>query len=121
MNTATLPPLKVAAFPGVELVRTYKLSFELFDVDNARTGRRLLIPRHCGWGPFGGPKGLLGPRRGLSENPRCRSHLAEVSGQWIAEQRASESPTKPVTDERNGCLSTRLPPLAGPTLRWESR
>ncbi len=27
MNTATLPPLKVAALPGVELVRTYRLSF----------------------------------------------------------------------------------------------
>src|ERR1700694_4575436 len=26
MNTATLPPLNVAAFPGVELVRTYRLS-----------------------------------------------------------------------------------------------
>src|SRR5476649_1777242 len=27
MNTATLPPLNVAALPGVELVRTYRLSF----------------------------------------------------------------------------------------------
>src|SRR5947208_16859536 len=26
MNTATLPPLNVAGFPGVELVRTYRLS-----------------------------------------------------------------------------------------------
>src|SRR4051794_14270271 len=29
MNTATLPPLKVAAFPGVELVSTYRLSLSL--------------------------------------------------------------------------------------------
>jgi hypothetical protein len=30
MNTATFPPLNVAAFPGVELVRTYKLSFSFW-------------------------------------------------------------------------------------------